>query len=91
MAVPLAGGWKIPYQIKITRESRATRDMMYLITAEDTVTGEGARVVATGPEGFLHFDPRTIGKPPVVVNVRVYGMNVVGKVYVIDKVFRLEP
>lgn len=91
MAVPLAGGWKVPYRIRITRESRATRDMMYLLTAEDTVTGEGARVVATGPEGFLHFDPRTIGKPPVVVNVRVYGMNVVGKVYVVDKVFRLEP
>ncbi len=91
MAVPLAGGWKVPYQIKITRESRATRSMMYLLTAEDTVAGEGARVVATGPEGFLQFDPRALGKPPVVVNVRVYGMNSVGKVYVVDKVFRLEP
>jgi hypothetical protein len=34
---------------------------------------------------------RAIGKPPVVVNVRVYGMNAVGKVYVVDKVYRLEP
>ncbi|MCC7343197.1 MAG: DUF4038 domain-containing protein [Bryobacterales bacterium] len=91
MEVPLAGGWTAPYRIKVTRESRATRSMMYLLTAEDTVAGEGARVAATGPEGFLQFDPRALGKPPVAVNLRVYGMNVAGKVYVVDKVFRLEP
>jgi hypothetical protein len=91
MAVPLAGQNQAPFAVKLTRESRATRSMMYLWVAEDTVTGQGARVIGTGAEGFLRFQMRAIGKPPVVVNVRVYGMNAVGKVYVVDKVYRLEP
>lgn len=91
LAASVAADWQVPFEIKITRESRATRTMMYLWTAEDTITGQGARVVATGAEGFLRFDRRAIGAPPVVVNVRVYGMNSVGKVYILDKVLRLEP
>lgn len=91
MVVPLAGGWRAPYRVRVTRESRATRDMMYLLTAEDTASGQGARVAATGPEGFLQFDPRALGELPVAVNLRLYGMNAVGKVYIIDKVLRLEP
>lgn len=91
MGVPLAGQNQVPFAVKLTRESRATRNMMYLWVAEDTVTGQGSRVIGTGGQGFLRFDLRAIGKPPVVVNVRVYGMNSVGKVYVVDKVYRLEP
>ena len=91
MDVSLAGNWQIPYQIEVTRDSRATRTMMYLLTAEDTVTAQGARVIATGEDGFMQFDRRAIGTPPVVVNVRIYGMNSVGKVYVLDKVYRLMP
>ena len=37
------------------------------------------------------LDRRAVGTPPVVVNVRIYGMNAVGKVYVVDKVYRLLP
>ncbi|MCZ2155549.1 MAG: DUF5060 domain-containing protein [Bryobacterales bacterium] len=62
MLVPLAGGWSTPYRIKLTRESRATREMMYLLTAEDTASGQGARVVATGRR-FPAVDPRALGKP----------------------------
>ena len=77
--------------MKLTRESRATRQMMYLWIAEDTVTGQGHRVAATGENGFLRFSKSAIGSLPVVVNVRLYGMNAVGKVYFLDKVYRLTP
>lgn len=91
MDVPTGGSWQAPFSIKLERESRATRSMMYLWVAENTVLGQGQRVIATGSEGFLRFRPEAIGTLPAVVNVRLYGLNSVGKLYFIDKVYKLLP
>jgi hypothetical protein len=91
MEVPTAGTMQAPFSLKLTRESRATRNMMYLWTSENTILGQGHRVIGTGESGFLRFPADATGRPPVVVNVRVYGLNAVGKLYFLDKVYRLMP
>ena len=40
-----------PFAAKLTKETRATRTMMWLWTGEVSADGQGYRVLATGPEG----------------------------------------
>lgn len=91
MEVSTGGTLQAPFALKLTRESRATRRMMYLAIAEDTVKGQGHRVAGSGEKGFLRFSSEAIGQMPVVVNVRIYGLNAVGKLYFLDKVYKLLP
>ena len=79
----------VPYSIKMKRETRATRTMMYLWTAEVPSDGQGFRVVGTGREGKLTV-PKDLAKTyPNTLSLRVAAMNANGKVYLMDKVFRL--
>lgn len=89
--VSTGGTWQAPYELKLERESRATRTMQYLLVAENTVLGEGHRIVGTGPRGFMQFRKEAIGTLPAVVNLRIYGLNAVGKLYFLDKVYKLLP
>jgi hypothetical protein len=73
-----------PYAAKLTRESRATRSMMYLWIGEVAADGQGFRVLATGPKGTLHVPADIAKKYPAVMHLRVYGMNANGKVYARD-------
>ena len=43
------------FAAKFTKESRATRTMMWLWTGDATVDGEGYRVLGTGQKGTLSF------------------------------------
>ena len=82
-------GKPAPFSVKIKRETRATRSMMYLWTGEVTSDGQGYRVLATGAKGSLQV-PRGIAKRyPCVMSLRLYGMNANGKVYALDKAFQL--
>jgi hypothetical protein len=63
--------------------------MMYLWTAEAPSNGQGFRVAGTGPEGTFRFDKALSAGSPSVLNVRLYGMNANGKVYLLDRIFRL--
>jgi hypothetical protein len=79
------------YAAKLTRETRATRSMMFLWTGEIPSGGQGARVLGTGREGELRIPP-AIAKPlPNVLSMRLVGMNANGKIYIIDKVYTLTP
>ena len=81
------------YAVKVKRETRATRSMMYLWTGDVTIEGQGYRVLATGSSGTLRIDPQNVARIarqyPAILNLRVLAMNIYGKVYMIDKVFRL--
>lgn len=78
-----------PYEVKIKRETRGTRAMMYLWTGEVPTEGAGYRILGTGATGTLKI-PRNIAKLfPAVFNMRLYALNAVGKVYALDRVFRL--
>jgi hypothetical protein len=65
--------------------------MMYLWTGEASSNEQGFRVLGVGPKGTFHkAGALTVGSPSVM-NVRLYGMNANGKVYVLDRIYRLIP
>jgi hypothetical protein len=70
-----------PFAIKMKRETRATRAMMYLWEGEVASSGHGIRVIGTGAKGTLHIPPEISQTYPADMTVRVYGMNANGKVY----------
>ena len=78
------------YETKFTKETRATRSMMWLWTGEATVDGEGYRVLGTGQKGTMGFPPHIAINYPAVLSLRLYGMNANGKVYSIDRTYQLE-
>ncbi|MGH7247750.1 MAG: putative collagen-binding domain-containing protein, partial [Pseudomonadota bacterium] len=77
------------YAAKLTRESRATRSMLYLWTAEVIAEGQGFRVIGTGPEGTLIVPPNLAVNFPALLNLRVSALNAYGKAYQLDKVYKL--
>lgn len=79
-----------PFEVKLKRQTRATRSMTYLITGEVTTNGQGYRVLGTGAEGQLRIPP-ALAKPGGVMVLRVTGLNANGKAYAVDRVFRLVP
>jgi hypothetical protein len=77
------------FAVRLKRQTRATRNMMYLWTGEVAAGGRGYRVLATGPEGTFRIPPSIAGDYPAVMNLRVAAMNALGKVYFVDKVLRI--
>jgi hypothetical protein len=80
-----------PYAAKMTRDSRATRSMMWLWMGEVSADGQGYRVLATGQKGMMRSLDGIAKSFPAVMHLRVYGMNANGKVYAIDRAFQLNP
>jgi hypothetical protein len=78
-----------PYEVKVTRDTRATRSMLWLWTGEVAADGQGYRVLATGPKGEMRFPRRLARNFPAVLNLRLAGINANGKVYFADKVYKL--
>ena len=85
----IVAGKEIKYAVKLKRETRGTRSMMYMWTAEVASDGQGARVVATGSEGNLRIPPSIIRNYPAVLNMRVTALNANGKAYSLDRVYRV--
>ncbi len=80
-----------PYSAKLTRESRATRSMMWLWMGEVAADHQGYRVLATGQRGTMQI-PRNIAKTyPALMHLRLYGMNANGKVYELDAACQINP
>ena len=80
-----------PFAAKLTKETRATRSMMWLWTGEVSADGQGYRVLATGQKGVMRPLGGIAKNFPAVMHLRVYGMNANGKVYAVDRAFGLEP
>jgi hypothetical protein len=78
-----------PYSVKLKKETRATREMMYLWTGDVVTDGQGARVLGTGSKGTLTVPAAIVKTMPNVISLRVAGMNANGKVYIYDKVYKL--
>lgn len=80
-----------PYAVKLTRETRATRSMMYLWTGDVAIDSQSFRIIGTGEKGTLQI-PRNIAKRfPAVLHVGVFGMNANGKLYSVDRIYQLSP
>lgn len=74
---------------KVTRETRGTRSMMWLWTGEVSADGQGYRVLGAGQEGETRIPAGIAMRYPAVLSLRLAGMNANGKVYFLDKVYRL--
>ncbi len=85
----LAAGKPARLSAKITRETRATRNMMWLWTGEVSTEGRGYRVLGTGREGETIVPSDLASKYPAVLNLRLTGMNANGKIYFLDRIYRL--
>ena len=88
-AEALTAGLPLKYAAKVTRDSRATRAMLWLWTGEVSSDGQGFRVLGTGPEGEMRIPPGIVKRNPSVLNLRLTGMNAIGKVYFFDRIYKL--
>ena len=88
-AEALPAGLPVKYAAKVTRDSRATRSMMWLWTGEVSTGGQGFRVLGTGPEGEMRVPPGIVRRNPSVLNLRLTGMNANGKVYFFDRIYKI--
>jgi hypothetical protein len=88
-AQTLSPGTPVRFAAKITRDTRATRSMMWLWTGEVSTEGRGYRVLGTGREGEMSIPPSIATQYPAVMNLRLAGMNANGKIYFLDRVYRL--
>ncbi|HET9318668.1 MAG TPA: DUF5060 domain-containing protein [Bryobacteraceae bacterium] len=77
------------YAVKLTRETHATRSVMYLWTAEIADDSQGYRVIGTGEKGTFQIDPNMARRYPAVFHVRLFGINANGKVYSADRTYQL--
>jgi hypothetical protein len=80
-----------PYAAKLTKETRATRTMMYLWTGDVSAGGQGYRVIGTGASGTLRPLNGIAREFPAIMHLRVYGMNANGKVYALDRALSINP
>jgi hypothetical protein len=79
----------LKYSVKLTRETRATRSMMWLWTGEVGADGQGYRVLGTGQDGEMTIARGVANTYPAVLNLRLAGLNANGKVYFADKIYKL--
>ena len=79
------------FEAKLRRETRSTRSMMYLWTAEVNAEGQGSRVLGTGAKGTFQIPVDIAKRFPATVIVRVAALNSNGKAYVTDKLYKLVP
>jgi hypothetical protein len=82
-------GEPVPFEITITRDTRATRFMQYRIAAEVATEFEGQRILATSAKGTLTAPAAMATKFPAVLSLRVSAVNANGKLYYLDRVLRL--
>jgi hypothetical protein len=79
------------YSAAVTRQTHATRSILWLWTGEVTQDGQGYRVLATAPKGEFTPPPGMASSLPATMLLRLYGMNAYGKVYLLSKGCRLTP
>lgn len=77
------------YAAAVTRQTHATRSILWLWTGEVTQDGQGYRVLATAPKGEFTPPPGMASSLPATMLLRLYGMNAYGKVYLLSKGCRL--
>ena len=83
----LVAGQATPFQIRLRRETKGTRRMMYMLTGEVVLDGSGMRVLGTGNAGTLNVPREMLVNETGVLNVRIEGLNAAGKLYALDVVF----
>jgi hypothetical protein len=86
----LRAGQPAQFSVKLTRQTRATRDMLFLWTCEVVADGRGFRVLGTGSSGTFTIPAAIAANFPAVLSVHLLALNALGKAYQKDLVFELE-
>jgi hypothetical protein len=79
------------YAVKVTRDTHATRSVMYLWTGEIADELQGYRIIGTGEKGAFQLLGNMTRHYPAVFHVRLFAMNANGKVYSLDRTYQLTP
>ena len=74
----------VTFSARFTKETRATRTMLWVWTGEASGQGQGYRVLATSQQGTFPLPADLAREYPAVMHLRLYGMNALGKVYELD-------
>lgn len=77
------------FGVKLKRQSKALQHMSWLWTGEVAVSNRGYRVIATGATGTFRIPANIAAEYPAGFHVRLYAMNGLGKVYVLDRNYTL--
>ncbi len=85
----LSLGKPVTFSAKLTRETRATRSMMFLWTAEVASDGQGFRMLGTGSPGTFTVPPDIALNFPAVLSIHLTALNANGKAYSADRVYQL--
>jgi len=85
----LEAGKPVKFSAKLTRETRATRSMMFLWVGEVSPDGQGFRVLGTGSPGTFTIPPSVALNFPAVLSIHSMALNANGKAYLADRVFQL--
>jgi len=85
----LEAGKPVNFSAKLTRETRATRSMMFLWTGEVSIDGQGLRVLGTGSPGSFVIPPSIALNFPAILSIHLTALNANGKAYSADRVFQL--
>lgn len=86
----IQAGKPVRFSAKLTRETRASKAMLYVWTIEATVDQQGYRVIGTTQSGEFTVPASLSRNYPAVINLRLYGINANGKVYALDRVMRAD-
>lgn len=85
----LEAGKPAIFSAKLTRQSHATRDMLFLWTGEVVADGRGFRVLGTGESGTFVVPASIAANYPAVLSVHLLALNAFGKAYQLDRVYQL--
>lgn len=85
----LSLGQTVHFGVKLKRQSKVLQKMMYEWIGEVSVSGRSYRVLGTGADGTFRIPPQIAAEYPAALHVRLYGMNGLGKVYVLDRNYTL--
>ena len=85
----IIAGVPTQFLAKLTRQTRATRAMMFLWSGEVVADGRGFRVFGTGSPGTFIVPASVAANFPAVLSVHVTALNANGKAYQADRVYQL--
>jgi hypothetical protein len=85
----LQAGQPAQFSVKLTRENRATREMLYLWSGEVAADGRGFRVLGTGSPGTFVVPASLAENFPAVLSIHLTALNAHGKAYAADRVYQL--
>jgi hypothetical protein len=85
----IQAGKPVQFAVKLTRQTRATRAMMFLWTGEVVTDGRAMRVLGTGSPGTFLVPASVAANFPAVLSIHLTALNANGKAYAADRVYQL--